>query len=215
MDRRGKERLIGAGVLVALAVVVVPELLSGPKPAAPVAESSPRFPAGAPDPVRNVTLDLATSKPEVATTAAPPTPTPVPPPVQPPEPAPTAPLDEANAVPPPVVPQARPPAGRPPAGRSQDSRSPDSRPIEPAVAPASSAGGFSVQLGSFANRGNADNLVHQLKAQGYPVYEASEGAGNSARYRVRVGPLSDRDAAERTIAKLKAQGHSSTLIAPR
>ena len=32
MERRVKERLIGAGILVALAVIVVPELLSGPKP---------------------------------------------------------------------------------------------------------------------------------------------------------------------------------------
>ena len=34
MDRRVKERLIGASILVALVVLVVPELLSGPKPTA-------------------------------------------------------------------------------------------------------------------------------------------------------------------------------------
>jgi DedD protein len=73
---------------------------------------------------------------------------------------------------------------------------------------------FAVQLGSFANRRNADNLLHQLKAKGYAVYESNEGAGKNARYRVRVGPLSDRDAAETTIRKLKAEGHDSTLIAP-
>ena len=32
MDRRVKERLIGATILVALIVLIVPELLSGPKP---------------------------------------------------------------------------------------------------------------------------------------------------------------------------------------
>jgi DedD protein len=72
-----------------------------------------------------------------------------------------------------------------------------------------------VQLGSFANRSNADNLAHQLKAQGYPVYMSNEGSGSAARYRVRVGPLSDRDAAERTIARLKQSGHAATLVAPR
>ncbi len=72
-----------------------------------------------------------------------------------------------------------------------------------------------MQLGSFANRSNAAHLVHQLKAQGYAVYESSEGAGGAARYRVRVGPLSDRDSAESIMAKLKSQGHDSTLIAPR
>src|ERR1700727_429150 len=64
MDRRVKERLIGASILVALVVLVVPELLSGPKPnIAPV----PTLPAAAPEPVRNVTVDLTTSKaPETA-----------------------------------------------------------------------------------------------------------------------------------------------------
>src|ERR1700733_8885922 len=59
MDRRVKERLIGASILVALVVLVVPELLSGPKPnTAP----SPTLPAAAPEPIRNVTVDLTTSK---------------------------------------------------------------------------------------------------------------------------------------------------------
>ena len=59
MDRRVKERLIGASILVALVVLVVPELLSGPKPKAAPA---PTLPAAAPEPIRNVTVDLTTSK---------------------------------------------------------------------------------------------------------------------------------------------------------
>jgi DedD protein len=74
---------------------------------------------------------------------------------------------------------------------------------------------FAVQLGSFANRSNADKLVHQLKAQGFPIYVAAEGTGGAARYRVRVGPLSDRDAAERTLARLKARGIAASIVAPR
>ena len=63
MERRAKERLIGASILVVLIVLIVPELLSGPKPAAPVAEPQ-RLPAAAstPEPTRTVTVDLATSK---------------------------------------------------------------------------------------------------------------------------------------------------------
>ena len=53
MDRRVKERLVGASILVALIVLVVPELLSGPKPGAP--------PPAAPDAVRSYTVDLADS----------------------------------------------------------------------------------------------------------------------------------------------------------
>jgi cell division septation protein DedD len=71
-----------------------------------------------------------------------------------------------------------------------------------------------VQLGSFANRANADNLVHQLKAQGFAVYVLSGGSGAATRHRVRVGPLADRNAAERTAAKLKALGHASSLVSP-
>jgi DedD protein len=73
---------------------------------------------------------------------------------------------------------------------------------------------LAVQLGSFANRSNAENLLHQLQAQGYAVYESTEGSAKSTRYRVRVGPFSDRDSAERTMAKLKASGHASTLVGP-
>jgi DedD protein len=57
MDPRVKERLVGATILVVLIVLIVPELLSGPKPA--------KVPASMPEsaePVRNVTVDLATSK---------------------------------------------------------------------------------------------------------------------------------------------------------
>src|SRR5580704_3009381 len=57
MDRRVKERLIGATILVALIVLIVPELLSGPKPA-PV----PPLAAGLPSPTRSVSVNLATSK---------------------------------------------------------------------------------------------------------------------------------------------------------
>ncbi len=73
MDRRVKERLVGASILVVLIVLIVPELLSGPKAPSPTA---PRLPVSAPEPVRNVTVDLATSKPpaqdpsDAATSAA-------------------------------------------------------------------------------------------------------------------------------------------------
>ena len=73
---------------------------------------------------------------------------------------------------------------------------------------------WSVQLGSFASRVNADNLTRQMKGQGFAAFMLEGGSGTSARYRVRVGPLPDRQSAERMAAKLKAQGHVSTLVAP-
>jgi len=60
MDRRVKERLVGATILVVLIILIVPELLSGPK--ARVTPVQPPTAAGPADVVRNVTVDLATSK---------------------------------------------------------------------------------------------------------------------------------------------------------
>jgi DedD protein len=218
MERRAKERLIGASILVVLIVLIVPELLSGPKPAVPVAEPQ-RLPAAAastPEPTRTVTVDLTTSKAPAqneteAADAAPPPP--------PPQPVATGP------------PGATTPAASVPAASnapSQASEAPPFRPppaVESAAPPpiskagsgrgdASHASGWSVQLGSFASRVNADNLVRQLKGQGFAVYVLSGGSGAATRHRVRVGPLPDRDAAERTAAKLKTLGHASSLMSP-
>jgi DedD protein len=57
MDRRVKERLVGASILAVLIVLIVPEFLSGP-----VAPTAPKLPALQPEPVRNITVDLSTSK---------------------------------------------------------------------------------------------------------------------------------------------------------
>src|SRR3984957_1975706 len=58
MDRRLKERLVGATILVAVIVLVVPELLSGPKHSA-----LPPLAAGLPTTAtRSVSVDLATNR---------------------------------------------------------------------------------------------------------------------------------------------------------
>jgi cell division septation protein DedD len=84
----------------------------------------------------------------------------------------------------------------------------------PAALP-TSVQAFAVQLGSFANRSNADKLVHRLKGQGFAIYMNEEGSGAATRYRVRVGPLADRDAAERMIVKLKGVGQAATIVSAR
>jgi DedD protein len=216
MERRLKERLIGASILVVLIVLVVPELLSGPKSTAP-APHALQLPAAASsdEAIRNVTVDLTTSKApatadpetasEPASTAAVPAPdaastmpaAAAPVPAAPAPPMPAAPVP---AVPRPVAVESSAP---PPISKGGAAHGEVSRPAA-----------WAVQLGSFANRANADNLVHQLKAQGFAVYVLSGGSGAATRHRVRVGPLTDRDAAERTAAKLKALGHASSLVSP-
>ena len=78
MERSVKERLIGASFLAALVVLVVPEILSGPKPL--------REPKISQVPIRNVTVDLSApaSAPVTAGFATPAPPTPAPPTPAPP-----------------------------------------------------------------------------------------------------------------------------------
>jgi len=89
-------------------------------------------------------------------------------------------------------------------------------PVESAATSPTSSGlrSWSVQLGSFASRANADNLTRQVKGQGFSVFVLPGGSGTSLRYRVRVGPLADRESAERMAAKLKSLGHAGSLVAP-
>ena len=205
MDRRVKERLVGASILVAIVVLVVPELLSGPKPAAP----PPAPNAIAPEPIRNVTVDLATSKEtapsdaESPVAATPPTAGAASGAERAPGPAPSAAAASAAA--------AAPSTSAPSVAASAHAAA---APVETPQTSPISAARWAVQLGSFASRANADNFVHQLKAQGLTASVSSGGSGQSLRYRVRMGPFADREAADRTAARLKSLKHDSTIVAP-
>jgi DedD protein len=218
MDRRVKERLIGATILVALIVLIVPELLSGPKQ-----PSVPPLTAGLPTPTRNVSVDLATSRatPEPQTAGAASALD---------SPGGDAPAAAASAVSPgtegsgesaPTVTTLR--AQESPAAALETQPSSPKYPLGTANSGASNDAGrpsaagraWAVQLGSFASKANADNLAHQLQARnGASIYVISSGSGPSLRYRVRLGPLADRGAAERAVVKLKAEGHPATIVTP-
>jgi DedD protein len=238
MDRRVKERLVGASILVVLIVLIVPELLSGP-PAPPAAALGPRLPVSTPaEAVRNVTVDLATSKaPEPDPSPAESAPSSVPPPQASGADAASAAAGAADAGNDTGAPAADAPAADAPradASRADAPRAPSApletsapaptstsvtKPAIPAKAviaakPAVGGRAWAVQLGSFASRANADKLVRQAKAQGYVVYIAPGGSGPSLRYRVRIGPMADRGAAVQTLAKLKSTGQSASLVAP-
>jgi len=204
MDRRVKERLVGATILVALIVLIVPELLSGPhRFSSPPAVSLPA-------PTRNVSVDLATSKATPAPQAAdlmPPTS----------EPPPAA-ARLASSPPSVTTLGAQAAAGpgletRPPGAKSSlPGTAKSGMPSEAQSTPARDS--WSVQLGSFSSKANADKLVHQLKARGLPAYVISSGSGTAARFKVRMGPLADRAAAQREVDKLKGAGHAATVVAP-
>lgn len=196
MDLSLKQRLLGAAVLIALAVIVVPMIMSdsAPRKSAEMETSSLAIPP-APDrefqqrvlPVEAQTPN--TAKPATAASTAADQ---------------VATVDTATAPQPDVSP---PPAAAPvPAAASAESAparpAPVSEPAKPV--PGQSANGiFFVHLGLYTATGNAGDLVAVLRKAGFPAFaEASQYQGKPAM-RVRVGPFEDRAAAEAARLRIK------------
>jgi DedD protein len=215
VDTLVKERLTGAIILVALIVVLVPELLSGPiRPAARA--HGPGSSAEEP-PLRSYTINLA-DEAHGGSASLQPQPASAPAPLAPsPETASAAPAMR-SAAPEPAAPQAAtPPIPAPlPAPASMTAPQPHSPPT--ATVPSTSttqppgSGAYVVQLGSFASRANAERLAQQVRATGFQV-SVSRGSSGRRLYRVQVGPARDRAAAEQVAAKLRAQGHAGSVVA--
>jgi DedD protein len=54
-----------------------------------------------------------------------------------------------------------------------------------------------VQVGSFSNASNAENLVASLRSEGLSAYQETVSSSSSIIYRVRVGPILEREEAIR------------------
>ncbi len=209
MDQPLKQRLIGAAVLAALAVIFLPMLLKGPDVREPDAAEVPLSMPATPG------QDFETR--ELPLTA--------------PEPAPPGgvlgmpggvprPESGAEAVVPddavaPVAPPDGPQIGTaavdlPTVGTSKPTpvATPPMAPIAPGPESAATGGGdYVVNLGTFANRANAEALLAKLRAAGLPVLEGTVAMGTGNGTRVQVGPYADRAAAE--AGRLRAQGSTS------
>lgn len=212
-----KERLTGAIILVALMVLLVPELLTGPVRSAP--RAAPDASSGEGAPMRSYTINLADdgrargvdrmSDGAAAGSAGPPSPGPL-------ESAPrveaaqraTAAVDVAPAV------SVAEDAGSASAAAASPAPPHGARPVArvpPASPGAGSAAGWAVQLGSFAQRANAERLASEVRAQGFKVSISQESSGRRL-YRVRVGPAHDRAAASALASQLQASGHHGALV---
>lgn len=83
--------------------------------------------------------------------------------------------------------------------------------IEPAVRELSSENrpgdrsGLTVQVGSFASRKNAEQLVGKLSDAGYDSFMHGEQSGQKTIWRVRAGLYDSRTAAEELLARLRAE----------
>lgn len=214
-----KERLTGAIIFVALIVLLVPELLTGPLRSAPRAAAMAP-PAGEP-PLRSYTINLADDA-RARTAATHPSGPEQPAPLgsgAPQEgasaqalstaPAPQTPVGDAAAQVASGAGSATPPAQPSPAAPS----APAPTSVAPAPAPAAplSGGAWVVQLGSFASRTNAEHLAQRVRSQGFQA-SVSQGSSGRRLYRVRVAGAHDRAAAAQLAQKLRALGHSGTVV---
>jgi cell division septation protein DedD len=219
METRLKERLTGAAILVALIVALVPEMFRGQAGAPPASSSS----SGEGPPVRTYTIDLSNNpKSSVplqspgdvpAPAAAPASATPAPVAVVP-TPAPPAPAVPAAA--PPSAPASPPPGNVPspaPPPRVARATAPSASGASSTVThTAAPAGNWSVQLGLFSKRENAERLMNDAKAKGFnPAISSPDAKG---QFHVHVTGLTDRNAAAALAQKMKGEGLPAAVVAP-
>jgi DedD protein len=211
LDNVFKQRMVGALVLIAVAVIFLPMLFSRQDETHRVLVDAPAAPQTPPTP--QVQIE----------------PVPVPEPqTLPQEPvpgdddlvqsgqAPSMPIAPVPSAAKPVTPPAATPhvapAAKPapkPAAPAPAATAPATAPAQVATKPAAPSGvdanglsvSWSVQLASMSNRTNADNLQKTLRTQGYNAYIRTADGVN----RVFVGPLIERAEADRLRDQLDKQ----------
>lgn len=87
-----------------------------------------------------------------------------------------------------------------------------SQPSKHAAAPSRS--GWTVQAGSFSKRATAEELADALKRAGLPAFTLVFESGSQTLYRVRVGPVADRVAAESLLQKVKQRQPGAAIVPP-
>jgi cell division septation protein DedD len=193
MDSRLKQRLIGAAVLVALAVIFLPMLVQGPAPDSGVADvplSMPDAPRGDYE-TRDLPLVTPGERPDGGVVGMGPA-------VSAPASAPAAVPDATSASQPlptgndtPAVAEALPASPSP------------SSPPAAAMFPAPTAGGdYAVSFGTYATAGAANAVVAPLRASQLPGYREAANVNGKSVWRVRIGPYASRADAE--AARLRA-----------
>jgi cell division septation protein DedD len=170
MESGLKQRLIGAAVLVALAVIFLPMLVQGPAPDSGVSDlplQMPDQPAG-----EYETRDLPLVTPGATSTDGV--------------------LDNDDALPT-VDTATAPPAADAPA----TSAPPDEAATSDAMLPATTAGGnYAVSFGAYGSSANADTVVTRLRTAKLPGYREQAMLAGKPAWRVRIGPYATRAEAE-------------------
>jgi DedD protein len=241
MDSRAKQRITGAVILVAMFVMLVPALLTGPASEQGKGAATPAAPDEAG--LRSYTIDIDAPAKPAQTAQAPqaavelPTPSAATPMAVPGEAAApeSAAVESQVETPEAVAPMAVTPAPMPaqtartqttPVQSTPAQTSPTQTPPAPtSSAPASTpreeprpsakpapSGAFAVQLGSFSSRDNANRLVRDMTAKGFAAFVAPIPSKGRVLYRVRVGPARDRAAAEALATQLRRIGQTGSIV---
>ena len=211
MDDTMKKRLVGAVVLVALAVIFVPMLLEeGDQPVESV-DLEREIPQ---EPSTDYRMDLIPAEEQAEeadteTTMEIPLETIT----EPDRPEPLAPDETATA-----------PAEAGTAGTEEEKRkqwvivedaakgadkTTGTARVESAATGGGSAGdtrpGWGVQAGSFGQKANAESLMADLKLNGMNAYISEVQVADKTLYRVRIGPLENRQSAEQQLQLVEKQ----------
>jgi len=207
MDRALKERIIGAVVLVAVVVLVVPVFLDGPPTEGETVSERVPLPGQTDQKTQTVVLNRDREDPVPApagqaddrSTSQPSSP------VQPS-------AEDASRAAAPAPEPAGNAAGEPPQTTVEQARVTDRPTPVPAQAAASSTGMWAVQLGSFSQADNAEKLAAGLRKQGFAAFLSQLETESGQLHRVRIGPQKDREAAEAMAARLAAAGHPGQVV---
>lgn len=185
MDQKLKQRLVGAVVLISLAVIFIPVILEGPDD-----EWTPRVQEIPVPPQIEYQAEVELPVPDELPTPAP-------------EPTAAAealsPEAQTADIPPPPAEQSAPvrpePVAEPPPAKAE--------------AP---AGSWVIQVGSFSQQLNASGLRDRLKKTGYNSRLQEITAGSGKAWRVLVGPFETRAAAEKQRDRITSQHHMKGLV---
>ena len=195
MDRALKERIIGAAVLVAVVVLVVPVFLDGPPEDGEIVSEHVPLPGQADQDTKTVVLDRDRSNPVPSNGGSQPTET---------TPQPAATREEPKPEPAVTRPAPQPVAEEAPAQEAD----------QPAEAESSTTGMWAVQLGSFSSVENAERYAAKLRGEGHAAFRSQVSTESGVRYRVRLAPQETREAAETMAAKLREAGYDQAKALP-
>ena len=202
MEKGLKERIIGAIVLVAVVVLVVPVFLDGPPAESEMISERVPLPGQGEQNNQTIVLDRDRDDPVptqiVETTERPSVETP-----ERDEPA------VKQASPPIAIVDASPEQPQPETTQAQSEPARSAAPVQSA---GSATGMWAVQLGSFSSRENAERLAADLRKQEFAAFLSQLSTSSGQLHRVRVGPQKDREAADAMATRLQNAGYTVKVL---